>query len=266
MLPFDAMGSLDRVLEFAGQTNEVARAPRGRRHRPLLPQPPCGVRAVRRPDHARRHRRDARPTSGSSSTCTGSTAGASTRSERSPSTPVASAWCTSRTTGSARCRSPRSSGSPPGTSPASWRAFSGLVQFAEVGQGTLDWPAIVDQAVASGAEYLLRRAGRHLRARPVRVARHVPRPPGSTRLRRPLLTGRPRRPGPRRPALPGPVSRGMVDGMTSTADPVTAPGPRSADVAQIGGPDTVLTRTRSARFVADSLAGTRTSTAAASAW
>jgi sugar phosphate isomerase/epimerase len=33
--------------------------------------------------------------------------------------------------------------------------FAGVVQFAEVGEGTLDWPAIVDQAVASGAEYLL---------------------------------------------------------------------------------------------------------------
>ena len=33
-------------------------------------------------------------------------------------------------------------------------AFRDLVQFAEVGQGTLDWPAIVDQALASGAEYL----------------------------------------------------------------------------------------------------------------
>jgi sugar phosphate isomerase/epimerase len=33
--------------------------------------------------------------------------------------------------------------------------FTGVVQFAEVGEGTLDWPAIVDQAVASGAEYLL---------------------------------------------------------------------------------------------------------------
>jgi sugar phosphate isomerase/epimerase len=33
-------------------------------------------------------------------------------------------------------------------------AFSGVVQFAEVGQGTLDWPAIVEQAVAGGAEFL----------------------------------------------------------------------------------------------------------------
>ena len=32
--------------------------------------------------------------------------------------------------------------------------FSGLVQFAEVGQGTLDWPAIVEAAVAGGAEFL----------------------------------------------------------------------------------------------------------------
>jgi sugar phosphate isomerase/epimerase len=34
-------------------------------------------------------------------------------------------------------------------------AFTGVVQFAEVGQGNLDWTAIVDQAVSSGAEYLL---------------------------------------------------------------------------------------------------------------
>lgn len=33
-------------------------------------------------------------------------------------------------------------------------AFRDLVQFAEVGQGTLDWPAIVEQALTSGAEYL----------------------------------------------------------------------------------------------------------------
>jgi sugar phosphate isomerase/epimerase len=33
-------------------------------------------------------------------------------------------------------------------------AFRDIVQFAEVGQGTLDWPAIVEQALASGAEYL----------------------------------------------------------------------------------------------------------------
>jgi sugar phosphate isomerase/epimerase len=34
-------------------------------------------------------------------------------------------------------------------------SFAGVVQFAEVGQGTLDWPRIVDQAMASGAQYLL---------------------------------------------------------------------------------------------------------------
>ncbi len=33
-------------------------------------------------------------------------------------------------------------------------AFRDLVQFAEVGQGTLDWPAIVEAAVAGGAEFL----------------------------------------------------------------------------------------------------------------
>ncbi len=32
--------------------------------------------------------------------------------------------------------------------------FRDLVQFAEVGQGTLDWTGIVDQSLASGAEYL----------------------------------------------------------------------------------------------------------------
>ncbi len=34
-------------------------------------------------------------------------------------------------------------------------AFTGVVQFAEVGEGNLDWPAIIAQAEASGAEYLL---------------------------------------------------------------------------------------------------------------
>lgn len=34
-------------------------------------------------------------------------------------------------------------------------AFSGLVQFAEVGEGTLDFRAIIEQALASGAEHLL---------------------------------------------------------------------------------------------------------------
>jgi sugar phosphate isomerase/epimerase len=34
-------------------------------------------------------------------------------------------------------------------------AFTGVVQFAEVGEGNLDWTAIIDQALASGAEYLL---------------------------------------------------------------------------------------------------------------
>jgi sugar phosphate isomerase/epimerase len=34
-------------------------------------------------------------------------------------------------------------------------AFLGVVQFAEVGEGTLDWPAILEQSLASGAEYLL---------------------------------------------------------------------------------------------------------------
>ncbi len=34
-------------------------------------------------------------------------------------------------------------------------AFTGVVQFAEVGQGNLDWVAIIEQALAGGAEYLL---------------------------------------------------------------------------------------------------------------
>jgi sugar phosphate isomerase/epimerase len=34
-------------------------------------------------------------------------------------------------------------------------SFTGVVQFAEVGQGTLDWPRIIEQATASGAQYLL---------------------------------------------------------------------------------------------------------------
>ena len=33
-------------------------------------------------------------------------------------------------------------------------AFTALVQFAEVGQGTLDWPAILEQAIEGGAQYL----------------------------------------------------------------------------------------------------------------
>lgn len=36
-----------------------------------------------------------------------------------------------------------------------YQAFTGNVQFAEVGQGTLDFGAIIPQAVASGAEYLM---------------------------------------------------------------------------------------------------------------
>ncbi|MGF6823852.1 sugar phosphate isomerase/epimerase [Microbacterium sp. ZKA21] len=34
-------------------------------------------------------------------------------------------------------------------------AWNGLVQFAEVGEGNLDWPGIIDQSIRSGAEYLL---------------------------------------------------------------------------------------------------------------
>jgi sugar phosphate isomerase/epimerase len=34
-------------------------------------------------------------------------------------------------------------------------AFTGVVQFAEIGEGNLDWNPIIDQALASGVEYLL---------------------------------------------------------------------------------------------------------------
>jgi sugar phosphate isomerase/epimerase len=42
-----------------------------------------------------------------------------------------------------------------GDFPGFMQAFAGLVQFAEVGAGTLDFAAIVPQALASGAEHLL---------------------------------------------------------------------------------------------------------------
>jgi sugar phosphate isomerase/epimerase len=35
------------------------------------------------------------------------------------------------------------------------QAFAGVVQFGEVGEGNLEWTEIIDQAVASGAQYLL---------------------------------------------------------------------------------------------------------------
>ena len=35
------------------------------------------------------------------------------------------------------------------------QAFTGVVQFGEVGEGNLDWTEIITQAIASGAEYLL---------------------------------------------------------------------------------------------------------------
>ncbi|WP_243232870.1 sugar phosphate isomerase/epimerase [Microbacterium sp. CIAB417] len=39
---------------------------------------------------------------------------------------------------------------------AAWgAAWNGLVQFAEVGEGNLDWPGIIDAGIRSGAEYLL---------------------------------------------------------------------------------------------------------------
>jgi sugar phosphate isomerase/epimerase len=42
-----------------------------------------------------------------------------------------------------------------GDAAAFMSAFVGVVQFAEVGEGNLDWPAIIEQSLASGAEYLL---------------------------------------------------------------------------------------------------------------
>ncbi|WP_230206474.1 sugar phosphate isomerase/epimerase family protein [Microbacterium gorillae] len=37
-----------------------------------------------------------------------------------------------------------------------WRAaWNGAVQFAEVGEGNLDWPAIIEHSIAAGAEFLL---------------------------------------------------------------------------------------------------------------
>ncbi|GAB3601596.1 sugar phosphate isomerase/epimerase family protein [Microbacterium tumbae] len=39
---------------------------------------------------------------------------------------------------------------------AAWgAAWTGAVQFAEVGEGNLDWPGIITQSIASGAEFLL---------------------------------------------------------------------------------------------------------------
>lgn len=35
------------------------------------------------------------------------------------------------------------------------RDFTGVVQFGEIGEGNLDWTEIIDQAIASGAQYLL---------------------------------------------------------------------------------------------------------------
>jgi sugar phosphate isomerase/epimerase len=35
------------------------------------------------------------------------------------------------------------------------QAFTGVVQFGEVGEGNLDWTEIIDQAITSGAQYLL---------------------------------------------------------------------------------------------------------------
>ena len=101
-----------------------------------------------------------------------------------PARRVGSSSCTSRTTGSAPCRRPRWSCSPRGTSPAFMGAFRDLVQFAEVGQGTLDWTGDRRAVARERRRVPVRRAGRHLRSRPVRVARDVPRPPRLARVRR----------------------------------------------------------------------------------
>lgn len=42
-----------------------------------------------------------------------------------------------------------------GDVPAFMAAFTGVVQFAEVGEGNLDFPGIIEQAIASDARYLL---------------------------------------------------------------------------------------------------------------
>lgn len=41
-----------------------------------------------------------------------------------------------------------------GDSAAFMRAFTGIVEFGEVGEGNLEWTEIIDQALESGAEYL----------------------------------------------------------------------------------------------------------------
>ena len=42
-----------------------------------------------------------------------------------------------------------------GDYPAFMGAFLGVVQFAEVGEGNLDFKAIIEQSLSSGARYLL---------------------------------------------------------------------------------------------------------------
>ena len=81
--------------------------------------------------------------------------GGGTRSAHCRSTPGWSTWSTSRTTGSGSCRRPRSRLYSPATTPRFMQAFTGVVQFGEVGEGNLEWTAIIDQAIASGAQYLL---------------------------------------------------------------------------------------------------------------
>jgi len=42
-----------------------------------------------------------------------------------------------------------------GDSAAFMQAFTGVVQFGEVGEGNLEWTEIITQAISSGAQYLL---------------------------------------------------------------------------------------------------------------
>jgi sugar phosphate isomerase/epimerase len=42
-----------------------------------------------------------------------------------------------------------------GDYPAFMAAFTGVVEFGEVGEGNLDWKGVIDQALESGAKYLL---------------------------------------------------------------------------------------------------------------
>ena len=43
--------------------------------------------------------------------------------------------------------------------------FPNCVQFAEIGEGNLNWPAIIEAGLAAGSKYLIVETGRHLRPR-----------------------------------------------------------------------------------------------------